>query len=193
MDASIPILILVLIFLIGLTRIDQSVCPSPPRPVVIDTLGPEAATPMGVPTDLLRTVYSVVEPPQCVDEPERPQAKHVPDTRDVRHILEQMTRRMRSGQVKPGHVIASVVYIDTKGIGTYYITTMLHDVDTSITIRVAIKARLRVGSTEAPRILNIRFDPQHSDPGMHEPCRAGRVPPAEAYHMDTSIYDVPKI
>jgi hypothetical protein len=192
MDATVLILILLLVVLIGLARIDPPACPPLPPPVVIDNLGPDATTPMGVPTDLIRTIYSVVEPPQC-DQPERPQAKHVPDTADVRHILEQMTRRMRPRQIEPGHVVASTVYIDAENTGTYYITTMLHDVDTGITIRVAIKARVRVGSFEAPRILNIRFDPQHSDPGAHEPCRAGRVPTAGPREMDTSIYDVPQI
>jgi len=193
MDATIPILILLLIFLIGLARIDPPACPPPPPPVVIDNLGPEATTPMGVPTDLIRTIYSVVEPPQCVQGLERPQAKHVPDTGDVRHILQQMTRRMRPRQIEPGHVVSSIVYIDAENMGTYYITTMLHDVDSGITIRVAVKARLRVGSFEAPRILNVRFDPQHSDPGPHEPCRAGRVPTAGPRELDPSIYDVPQI
>jgi hypothetical protein len=193
MDATVLILILLLVVLIGIARIEPPACPPPPPPVVIDNLGPEATTPMGVPTDLIRTIYNVVEPIPCGADPETSQVKDVPDTADVRHILEQMTRRMRPRQIEPGHVIASTVYIDAENMGTYYITAMLHDVDTGITIRVAIKARVGVGSRDAPRILNIRFDPQHSDPGAHEPCRAGRVPQATAYHMDTSIYDVPKI
>lgn len=174
------VLIILLVFLIGVSRLDRQ-CPPPPLPppLVVDRLGSGDLTPLGVPTSLIRTVYSVVEPPICTTDPDRPQAKDVPDHDDVRHILVQATRRMSDGseyRVSPGHVVSSVVYIDTKGIGTYYITCMLHEASTSITMRIALKARYRPGSGEPPAILNIRFDPQHGDPVDGEPCRSGVVP-----------------
>lgn len=178
------VLIIVLVVLIGFSRLDRD-CPQPPLPppLVVDRLGAGDLTPLGVPTSLIRTVYSVVEPPICTTDPERPQAKEVPEAEDVRHILTQATRRMSDGseyRVNPGHVISSTVYLDTKGIGTYYITCMLHDASTSITMRVALKARYRPGSDEPPAILNIRFDPQHGDPVDGEPCRSGVVPRPES-------------
>ena len=176
-----------LLVLTGLQYRMTEPCPPPPLPpsLVVDRLGNDETTPLGVPTDLIRTVYSVVEPPICTDDPDRPQAPAIPDRSDTRHILEQATRRMVSPtyRVSPGHVISSVVYIDTKGIGTYYVTCMLHESSTGITMRIALKARYQPGSGEPPAILNIRFDPQHADRVDGEPCRSGTVPRPEAVHV----------
>jgi len=190
-------LILVLVFLIGLYRSRSKVapwCPPPPPAHLLADLGDEETTPLGVPGDMVRAIYSVVDPPLCTTRPDMPQAKSVPDTRDVRHIITQATRRMRSKgstyEFHPGHVVYSVLYTDSRGMGTYYITCMIHEKTTSITARIAMKASMLVGSDDPPRILNISFDPQHADPDSDEPCRAGNVPPHEAEQLDTSIYRV---
>jgi len=138
---------------------------------------------MGVPTALIRAIYSVVKPPTCIEDPYRPQAKGIPDSVDVQHILTQLTRRINessSFRVSHSAVIHAVVYTDTEGIGTYYITTMLHEATTSISLRVSIKARMPVTSSEAPHILNVSFDPQSADPDPTDPSGVGRVPYADA-------------
>lgn len=185
------VLILTLSCLLVLTSRMTSPCPPPPLPpsLVVDRLGSDETTPLGVPTELIRTVYSVVEPPICTDDPDRPQAPTVPEPSDTRHILEQATRRMQSSMytLTPGNVISSIAYIDTKGIGTYYVTCMLHESSTGITMRIALKARYRPGSGEPPAILNIRFDPQHADRVDGEPCRSGTVPSPEAVSVRPEI------
>lgn len=183
------ILVLIVVIVIGLCVAmvmapPKAVCPPPtPPPVVVDSLGSGDTTPMGVPTALIRAIYSVVEPPTCVEDPNRPQAKGIPESADVQHILTQVTRRINdsasSFRVAHGAVIHSVMYTDTEGIGTYYITAMLHEATTSISIRVSIKARM-ASATDAPRILNVSFDPQSADADPTDPTGVGRVPYADA-------------
>lgn len=185
---------LVLVFLIAVHRSASAiapVCPPPERPPVMQDLGPEKTTPLGVPADMIRAIYSVVEAAPCV--PDAPTAKASPSIADVRHITTQACRRMSQGTAfdfHPGNTVYSVVWVDAAGIGTYYITTMLYERTSSITLRVSLKARMRVHSDDAPHILNASFDPFHADPDADEPCRAGSVPDPRPESLDTSIYKI---
>jgi hypothetical protein len=186
------VLLAVLVFLVATSRLTPSTCPQPvPPPVVVDALGGGDTTPLGVPVALIRAIYSVVEPPECTSDPDRPQAMGVPDAADVHHIITQLARRVSAEtdyRVAAGHVIHSTVLTDTEGVGTYLITMMLHEAERGTTMRIRVKARMPVGSRDAPRFLNISFDPQEDAPDEGEPCRAGRVPRPKPGLMDMSIY-----
>lgn len=188
------VLCLVLCFVIGVYRARSAVvpvCPVVTSPPVLQELGPEPTTPLGVPADMIRAIYAVVDPPLC--EAERPTAKATPSAGDVRHITTQACRRMSQGSdydFHAGNSVYSVVWVDGRGVGTYYITYMIHERTTSITTRVSLKASMPVESDDPPRILNISFDPFDAEPDSDEPCRAGAVPAPRPDELDTSVYKI---
>lgn len=184
-------LLFVILFLVAVSRVDRTCAPPVPPPVVVDNLGDGETTPMGVPVDYIRAIYSVVEPPACTGNPDRPHAAGVPDTGDVQHIVTQLARRVSTEtdyRVATGPVVHATVHTDTEGLGTYLVTTFLYDAAKGTAIRLRVKARMLVGSRDPPRFLDISFDPQDDAPGEGDPCRAGRVPAPRAGEMDMSIY-----
>lgn len=192
------VLILVLVFLVAIYHYRSKIMPwcdpVPPPKAVKNLDDSETTTQLGVPNDMIRAIYSVVQSPECHKDPDKPQAKSVPDQRDTRHITTQATRRMSQNpygyEFHAGNIVYSIVYVDSDGVGTYYTTYMIHELKTSITTRVSMKSRMKVGSDDPPRIINMSFDPQDTEQDASEPCSVGRVPSSEPEQLDTSIYTI---
>jgi len=186
MDLTLVVLFLLALFLWIVARIQTHTTPpecSPlPPPLVIDSLGTAEKTPLGVDTGLLRALYSVVEPPSCVSNPQRPHNASAAHPEDVRHILTYVARvasERSEYRFLSGNVIHSTVMLDHTGEGEFYITSMMHEASTSSTLRFSVRARMAVGSRDDPTVIHMNFDPQTNDRLANEPCRTGTVPVPE--------------
>lgn len=188
MELTIVVLLVVLVVLWIWVRIQGAhtpTCSPLPPPVVIDTLGTSEKTPLGIETGILRALYSVVEPPSCVSDPQRAHSEAVADPGDVRRIL-QFVARVASDKSEysffPGTVVHSAVMVDRTGEGEFYITAMMHERSTSTTLRFSVRARMQVQGESEPLVLHMNFDPQTSERMTTEPCRSGVVPVPEYGH-----------
>lgn len=186
MELLILALILLVVWMVVWIRSrDTPACDPLPPPMVMDTLGADTKTLLGVETNLIRSLYSVVEPPSCVPDPERPHSQAVPDFADVDRIVKHVAHeasRTSPYTFIPGNIVHNTVFVDGKGEGEFYVTCMMHEKRTATSIRVSLKARMSMGADESPpppRILHMNFDPQDTARLPTEPCRSGTVPSAD--------------